>query len=476
MKKKKENKISAKISEKSSLAPLFLVVFLDVLGFGIIIPVLRDYTELLALASGYGKDNLAFLAGILMTSYSFAQFVFAPILGWLSDRYGRRLVLIISVAGNVLSYFLWMVSSSYGLFLISRIISGITGGNISVAQSYVADVTSKESRAKTMAVLGAFFGIGFTIGPFFGGLLYSFDMTNYNLYVINFNQFSSIGLVVMLLSLINLFWIFFRVKETNAYIIKSDKTENLVAENTNANKLDEHFTRKNPSSDAIKDTAKDAEKTQRETLSSAVKTKKRVGFFSIWKELKRPLLGRLFLINFIETVAFVSFESIMAWDLKDRFHHDTRMTGYFFAYIGILLSIVQGGLYRFLIKKTTERKLLPAGFLALGLSLFALPFLDSYTLVLLDMIPMMIGVGIINPSINALASLYSPENEQGVHLGLLQGFGAVARTFTPVLMTLIYDEISTSLPFWFAGLLALSLLWFLRPLPEARGYQIKNNL
>lgn len=430
MKIERKGKVAERVGGKPSLAPLYLVVFLDVLGFGIIIPVLRDYTEFLVHASGYKEVNMAFMAGILMSSYSIAQFLFAPVLGWFSDKYGRRLILIVSVAGNVLSYFLWMISSSYGLFLISRIVSGITGGNISVAQSYVADVTSREERAKTMAVLGAFFGIGFTFGPFIGGLLSSFDLTNYNLFMFNFNQFSMVGFAVFLLSFINLLWILAKVQETNSYALGSENSR------------------------------------------QQTKVRKTVGLFAIWKELKRPILGRLFLINFLEMIAFVTFESVMVWLLKDKFNHDTRMTGYFFAYIGILMSLVQGGLYRFLIRRSTERKLLPIGFGLMALSFLLLPFLPYYSLVLVLMIPFTIAVGIINPSLNALASLYSHETEQGVNLGLLQGFGAVARAIAPLAATYLYGDFSMSLPFVIAGFLALVILVFLIPsLPEGRGFE-----
>lgn len=426
--------------KKPSLLPLYVVVFLDVLGFGIIIPVVRDYTELLVIMSNYESQNFAFLSGVLMTSYSLFQFLFAPILGKLSDRYGRRLVLIISVFGNVLSYFLWAVSQSYLLFLFSRILSGVTGGNISVAQSYVADVTTKKDRAKIMATLGAFFGVGFTVGPFLGGMLSVYDMSNVSFLMLHFNRFSTIGLVVMLLSIANLIWIFLRVGETNQYIPSKENRNTIIA----VPQKDKNLSPKN----------------------KQTKNNQKFSVVSIWMEVGRPLFGGLFLLNFFYMLAFVSFESLMAWDLKDRFAHDTRMTGYFFAYIGILLSLVQGLIYRLAIRRFNERQLLGFGLLALSFSLLLLPVLPTYLWVLLDMIPLILGVGFINPSINALVSLYASEKEQGGVLGLLQSFGAMARALAPVLATFIYDEISVSLPFFIAGLLALSLLWFLHFLPE----------
>lgn len=416
--------------KNTSLLPLYLVVFLDVLGFGIIIPVIRDYTELLAIMSNYESQNFAFLSGVLMTSYSLFQFLFAPILGMLSDRYGRRLILIISVAGNIVSYFLWAISQSFLVFLFSRILSGMTGGNISVAQSYVADMTARKDRAKVMAIIGAVFGVGFTVGPFLGGMLSVYDLSKLSFGWIVFNRFSAIGLTVMFLSLVNLVWIFFRVGESNQYSLNREKN-----------------------------------KSDKATISP-IKNNQKVGLFSIWMEFRRPILGRLFLIGFLNMIAFVSFESLMAWDLKDRFAHNTQMTGYFFAYIGILLSIVQGGLYRVAIRRFSERQLLGFGFFLLSTSLIVLPLLPTYTLILMNMIPLVMGIGFINPSINALASLYASDQEQGVVLGLLQGFGAMARSIAPVLATFVYDEISTALPFFVAGLLAASLIWLMRSLPD----------
>lgn len=255
--------------------PLFVVVFLNMLGFGVIIPVIRDLTEILVNNSGYDPGYYAFYAGILMASYSLFQLVFSPMLGRASDIYGRKAILIVSVVGNIISYLMWAVSHSYVFFLASRIISGITGANISVAQSYIADVTNEKDRAKYMGLMGATFGIGFILGPFFGGLLSTININHISLGMINFNRFGAIGIFTAVLSLINLFWIIFGLPESR--VIQSSKEETGLTNNGHH---------------------------------------KVFRFLNI-KMLKNKHVIRLFLIYFVMQLSFNHIEAILAWDLKD---------------------------------------------------------------------------------------------------------------------------------------------------------------
>jgi len=150
---------------KSHLFILFLVVFTELIGFGLIIPVLPQ------IASDYHVSH--FMLGVLMASFSFAQFFSAPLLGHWSDTFGRKPILIVSKCGTVLAYIILAYANSFYLFLLARLIDGFTGGNIAVARAYIADVTTKENRAKGMAVIGISFGLGFIFGPALGGILYS---------------------------------------------------------------------------------------------------------------------------------------------------------------------------------------------------------------------------------------------------------------------------------------------------------------
>lgn len=151
------------MQKNKSLLTIFLIVFIDLLGFGIILPLLPF------IAQKYLASSLTI--GFLTATYSFFQFVFAPILGYLSDRFGRKKILIISQFGSMIGYFILAFANNLPLIFLSRVIDGVTGGNISIAQAYIADVTDKKNRAKGMGLVGAAFGLGFIFGPSIGGLL-----------------------------------------------------------------------------------------------------------------------------------------------------------------------------------------------------------------------------------------------------------------------------------------------------------------
>ena len=389
---------------KPKLGAIYLVIFLDMLGFGTIIPVIRDFTILLVDQSNLTGWDYATLSGILMSVYSVFQFVFAPLLGRLSDQHGRKPILLVSVLGNVISYFLWAVSNSFGLFLISRIISGATGGNISVAQSYIADVTTRENRAKAMGLMGAIFGLGFILGPFLGGLLSKVDISHISFGLIKFNRFSLIGIFTMSLSLINLIWISLSLREPVKNKPKFTSLKDLV----------------NP--------------------------------LLLFRQFLNPVLGRLFLINFLLSIGFVHIESTLAWDLLDRFKLETSQTGYFFAYLGVVMVFIQGGIYRRVHKKGNEAKLAKIGLIFSAVALFLIPF--SYPLLIMGGVIAVLafGMGFANPSLTTLVSLNSQDENQGFNLGIVQSLGSLARALAPVSATLLYDHLAHSAPFFSASI------------------------
>ncbi len=153
--------------KKSALSLIFLTVFIDLLGFGILIPILPTFAKIELLV-----DETAI--GVVVASYSFVQFLFNPILGKLSDKYGRKPIIVISLFINAIGYVLFAFTTSFIILLVARIVAGIGGSSISVAQAYIADVTTKENRAKGMGVIGAAFGLGFVFGPLMGGFLASY--------------------------------------------------------------------------------------------------------------------------------------------------------------------------------------------------------------------------------------------------------------------------------------------------------------
>jgi MFS family permease len=395
------------------------------LGFGIIIPVIRDLTEILVNNSGYSPDYYAFYAGILMASYSFFQLIFSPMLGRASDLYGRKVILIVSVVGSIISYLMWAISHSYIFFLVSRIVSGVTGANLSVAQSYIADVTTEKDRAKYMGLMGAIFGMGFILGPFFGGLASTIDINQYSNGLIDFNRFGAIGILTAILSIVNLLWIIFGLSESR------------ISRHSEKNK---------------------------------VKTNQfKIFRFMNIKMIDNKHIIRLFLIYFVMQLSFNHIEAILAWDLKDRFNLDTRETGYFFAYMGIIMAIVQGGIYRFLLKKHSLLKLSSIGAIFLLLGFVLMPL--SYPLLLVSGTIMVLafGMGISNPSIMTLTSIYTNKEEQGVTMGVLQSFGSLSRVIAPLSATIAYDTFSHASPYIISGILILVGLILIRKLRREMG-------
>ena len=155
------------MKRKSALGLIFLTVFVDLLGFGILIPILPSFAKVELLV-----DETAI--GIAIAIYSFVQFLFNPVLGRLSDKYGRKPVIVVSLLINAIGYVIFAFTTSYVVLLISRIVAGIGGSSIGVAQAYIADVTTKENRAKGMGIIGSAFGLGFVFGPLIGGFLSSY--------------------------------------------------------------------------------------------------------------------------------------------------------------------------------------------------------------------------------------------------------------------------------------------------------------
>ena len=399
----------------SSLGPIYLVIFLDMLGFGTIIPVIRDMTiEMARNFSWYDNASPEILAGILMTAYSASQFLTSPLFGRLSDKYGRRPLLMASVFGNVASYALWAVSQSFEVFLASRVVSGITGGNINVAQAYIADVTERDNRAKAMGMMGAIFGLGFIMGPFVGALLSSIDLSSWQ-NSIPLNRFSAIGIFSMVLSAVNLLWI-------SVALIEPERL-----------------------------------KSQGQKVS--------LGLVALLQSIRQSNLARLLVVYFLSQLAFVFMEATLAWHLKDAYQMDTAATGYFFAFMGVIMVLVQGGVYRPLVSRLKERKMIWQGLPVAGIALIILPFTATFWMGAIIIAMLAYGMGVSNPSQTSLGSLYSSEEDQGLNLGIMQGLGALARILAPVFATTMYVFWHPA-PYMLAGVLTLIALGVSVSLPK----------
>lgn len=407
-------------ARKSGLFLIFVTVFIDLLGFGIVLPLLPRYGE----AFQAGKWEV----GLLMASFSAMQFLFAPIWGRISDGVGRRPILILGLAGSTVSYALFGYATSLGLdgvllglsaltwLFITRIGAGIAGATIPTAQAYIADVTGPEERAKGMALIGAAFGIGFTFGPLLGAMFVS-DQAGAA-------PSAAPGYIASVLSGMALLFAVFRLPESL-----------------------------NPESKPARRHWLDVR-----SLRSAI---------------AHPHIGMILLTVFITTFAFAQFESTLA--LLTKHMGMSQQDNFFaFAYIGFILTIAQGLLVRRLAPKVGDYRmslsgvtLMIAGLLAIGWVAVGGTTTQLYALVPLSVV----GFAATTPSLQSMLSLSSLESEQGGILGLGQSISAMARILGPVAGIVLFNEgQAPALPYWFgAGLMAFGLLCVL--LLKNAGYR-----
>jgi MFS family permease len=348
------------VKRQASLGILFLVVFVDLLGFGMVIPVMPIYAEHL------GASEAA--TGWLSTGYSLMQFVFAPIWGRLSDRVGRRPMLLLSIAMTAVAFLLYGLAASFTVLLVSRLFAGAATANIAIAQAYVADVTTPEGRAKGMGMIGAAFGLGFVFGPAVGGLLAAHSL-------------STPGFVAAALSLVNLVGAFFLLPEPAQH---------------------------------------------------AAAARKRGRFEALLAELRKPGIRKLLVIFFVVTLAFSAMEATYAFLAQRHYGLDAKHVGWVFAYIGVIVVLVQGGLIGPLTRRFGEKKLLVAGAVLQAFSLASLPFATGTPGLLLATAPLALGSGLTSPSLSSLLSKFSRAEDQGGTLGIGQSASALGRIFGPL--------------------------------------------
>jgi len=366
--------------KRSPLLVIFITVFIDLVGFGIVIPVLPYYVE------GTRFDATPRTVGILFASYSVMQLIFSPVLGRLSDRYGRRPILFFSLLGTSLGFFILGFATTLWMLFLGRIIDGITGGNISTAQAYIADVTTPENRAKGMGLIGAAFGLGFIFGPAIGGILSQWG--------IGVPFFFAGGL-----ALANAVLLYFTLPET--------------------------VTPDHPA------------------RASAAPGR----WSQLVAAVRQPRLAYVLVIHFLFVVAFSMLTTSFALFTMFRFGYDPVHNGYFFMYVGIIGAVIQGGLIGRLVKTFGEVPLVLAGALLFTLSLSAIPFTGHGTgLAVLLLIGGAFAVGnsLATPSLQALASKSVGGGEQGGVFGVIQSVASLARVVGPTLAALlIHSEIAT---------------------------------
>ncbi|HVK60298.1 MAG TPA: MFS transporter [Bdellovibrionales bacterium] len=378
---------------RSPLAVIFLTVFIDLIGFGIIIP-LSPF-----LAREFNAS--AFEVGLLLSVYSIMQFIFSPMWGSLSDRIGRRPVILISLLGGAISYIAFGFATELWVLFLARAFAGIFGGNISTAHAYIADVTKPEERSKGMGLIGAAFGIGFIVGPLLGaglGILGAklgseppFGM-----------GFSAIGAAALCFG--NLVLAYFRLGES----LPPEKRK---------------------------------------------KSQRRNRIKEILHHFSRPQAGPLMIVFFLSGLAMAQMEAMLFPYVADVFGWGLQISSYGFAYVGVLMAFTQGWLVRRTMAKVGERKTLFIGLCLFALSLFMIPFSLSVAVLAIAMTILAVGNGLMRPPNLGLISLATPADEQGAAMGVTNSLASLGRILGPIIGGVLYERIGHGAPFMFAAVL-----------------------
>jgi multidrug resistance protein len=358
-------------SARPRLAIIWLTIFIDLVGFGIVMPVLPYYSQ------QFNVHGIGY--GALVGAFSLMQFLSTALLGRLSDRIGRRPILLTTMVLNAAGYLLFAFAPSYWVLLIARLVSGFAGGNISAAQAYVADITTAENRSKGMGVIGMAFGLGFIIGPGIGALLAPFGH-------------EGMGLFAVGLSLVNL---------VSAYFI----------------------------------------------LPESLRAEHRVArdwwpFGHMADALAHPELRPLMLVWLIAPFAFAGYTvalplwaaATLGW--QERGGELNR----FFIVVGIVAAVVQGGLFRLLTKRFSDRRLLITGMVGMAVSIGVVPFLASTRALYGWTVLLAFSNSIMSPAATGLVSIFAGATEQGTVLGVAQSLSALGRFSGPAVIGIAYDS------------------------------------
>jgi DHA1 family tetracycline resistance protein-like MFS transporter len=365
----------------SPLVVIFVTVFIDLLGFGIIIPLLPFYAE------SFGASALAI--GLLGTSYSLMQFLFSPIWGRWSDRIGRKPIILVGLMGSCLSYLALALSTSLALVFLARIVGGIAGANIPVAQAYIADVTTPANRARGMGMVGAAFGLGFIFGPAIGGVLSRFG------------------------------------PETPMWFASALCLANFIA----AWFLLPESRSARPSTNALG----------------------RMAAFR--HAMGKPTLLLLFGLVFLVSFAFSGFEATFAIFSEAKFGYTISTIGLVFSFVGVVLAVVQGVLVGRVVKIIGERRLIPLAIGSVAIGLGMVPFAWSVATLLGALAILSMGMGFNSPSLTAMLSKVSDPDDQGSNLGLSSSFASLGRVMGPAWGGFLYDSYGMTMPYLSAALL-----------------------
>ena len=378
------------MKQKSALTLIFLTVFIDLLGFGILIPILPAFAKKELLV-----DEAAI--GIAIASYSFVQFLFNPIAGRLSDKYGRRPIIIISLLINASGYVVFAFTTSYLMLIAARIIAGIGGSTIGAAQAYIADVTTKENRAKGMGKIGAAFGLGFVFGPLIGGFLSTYG------YMITGFAAAGFSITAFLLTI-------FFLPESNLHKGKVGSGSSKL--------FDLH---------AVKEV------------------------------FKKKQLAILIILFFILTFSFANIYGTFALLGIEVYGFSDLENGYMFGIVGLSSAIIQGGLIGIITKLLGKNRIMIIGSFLITVTLALIPYAGTFLGLAFVVIFLAVGNGILNPTLLSLVSESTEENMQGTTLGINQSFSAFARVLGPLWGGFAYEYFGYPFPFLTGAVFTLSI-------------------
>ena len=376
---------------RSPLLIIYMTVFLDLLGFGIILPLLPFYAE------QFGATGI--WVGALLTAYSAAQIVGAAFLGRLSDRVGRRPVLLLSLLGSALSLTVTGFAGSLLVLLAGRALAGLFGGSIGTAQAYIADLTKPEERAKYMGLLGASIGMGFVLGPAIGAALSQFG-------------FGTAAFVAAALCFANFVFAVLRLPESR----QPGATLRPRASLTLTNFVD---------------------------------------------ALQHPSVGRILISTFLVTFAFVGMEATAALFGEHRLGLTSSGLGIGFAFIGVIIVVVQGGLIGRLVKRYGERTIAATGGVLMAVALLLIPLIPGLVFAAVVVAVLAVGQGLSSPTLSTLLSREADADEQGGTLGMGQSLSALARAVGPLVAGALFD-LGEGLPFYLGAVLCLIAAWQIR--------------
>ena len=365
---------------RKSLFSILLVVFIDLLGFSLILPLLPYYAETF--------NATKFQTGLLIAVYALMQLIGAPILGRLSDRFGRRPILLVSIFGTFLGFVLFGFATSLWMLFAARILDGITGGNLSVAQAYISDVTDAQNRAKGLGLVGAAFGIGFIIGPVTGGLL--------SQYGYNIPAFVAAGLALL-----------------NFIVVYAWLPESLTAE-------------------------------QRQQMNT--QQRPAITLEALLAALKRPFTGSLLITRFFFSLAFSIFQTIFSLYALAKFNLTARDTGLVLTYVGVLSVIVQGFLVGRLTARFRDDVLIAFAVALMTVSLIGWALAPSVFWLLVILTPTALSGGILNTLLSSTLTKAVDPQEIGGILGLAASIESSTRIIAPILGGALLERVGAWSP------------------------------